>query len=93
MGAEQLGIEPKAVHSDLEASRSIYDFVLDVCVKIGASRDELVPVEKYVAAAESLRSEHFEDVVSWTDGGPATAGDDNQRVEASQPGRCRLEGA
>ena len=30
----------EAVHSDLEASRSIYDFVLDVCVKIGASRDE-----------------------------------------------------
>jgi hypothetical protein len=43
----------EAVHSDLEASRSIYDFVLDVCVKIGASRDELVPFEKY-AAAESL---------------------------------------
>ena len=42
----------EAVHSDLEASRSIYDFVLDVCVKIGASRDELVPFEKY-AAAES----------------------------------------
>lgn len=34
-------------------------------------------------AAESLRSEHLEDVVSWTDGGPPAAGDDNQRVEAS----------
>jgi hypothetical protein len=44
----------EAVHSDLEASRSIYDFVLEVCVKIGASRDELVPFEKYAAAAESL---------------------------------------
>jgi hypothetical protein len=44
----------EAVHSDLEVSRSIYDFVLDVCVKIGASRDELVPFEKYAAAAESL---------------------------------------
>jgi hypothetical protein len=44
----------EAIHSDLEASRSIYDFVLDVCVKIGASRDELVPFEKYAAAAESL---------------------------------------
>jgi hypothetical protein len=44
----------EAVHSDLEASRSIYDFVLDVCVGIGASRDELVPFEKYAAAAESL---------------------------------------
>lgn len=44
----------EAVHSDLAASRSIYDFVLDVCVKIGASRDDLVPFEKYAAAAESL---------------------------------------
>jgi hypothetical protein len=44
----------EAVHSDLEASRSIYDFVLEACVKIGASRDELVPFEKYAAAAESL---------------------------------------
>jgi hypothetical protein len=44
----------EAVYSDMEASRSIYDFVLDVCVKIGASRDELVPFEKYAAAAESL---------------------------------------
>jgi len=44
----------EAVHSDLEASRSIYDFVLDVCVRIGAARDELVPFEKYAAAAESL---------------------------------------
>lgn len=44
----------EAVYSDLEASRSIYDFVLDVCIKIGASRDELVPFEKYAAAADSL---------------------------------------
>jgi hypothetical protein len=44
----------EAVHSDLEASRSIYDFVLDVCVSIGASREELVSFEKYAAAADSL---------------------------------------
>jgi hypothetical protein len=44
----------RAVHSDLEASRSIYDFVLEVCIEIGASRDALVPSEKYAAAAESL---------------------------------------
>ncbi|HEY4738835.1 MAG TPA: hypothetical protein VIH63_15710, partial [Xanthobacteraceae bacterium] len=43
-----------AIHSDLEASGSIYDFVLDICVKIGASRDELVPFEKYAVAAESF---------------------------------------
>lgn len=28
--------------------------MLEVCVKIGASRDDLVPFEKYAAAAESL---------------------------------------
>jgi hypothetical protein len=44
----------EAVHSDLEASRSIYDFVIDVCVRIGSSRDELVPFEKYAAAAQEL---------------------------------------
>jgi len=32
----------EAVHSDPATSRSIYDFVLDVCTKLGASRDELV---------------------------------------------------
>ena len=44
----------EAVHSDLQASRSIYDFVLDLCTKLGASRDELVPFEKYAAAAMEL---------------------------------------
>jgi hypothetical protein len=44
----------EAVHSDLEASRSIYDFVIEVCVKIGASPDDLVPFEKYAAAANEL---------------------------------------
>ncbi len=44
----------EAVHTDLEESRSIYNFVIDLCVKIGASRDELVAFEKYAAAAESL---------------------------------------
>jgi hypothetical protein len=44
----------EAVHSDLAASRSIYDFVVEVCVRIGASGDELVPFEKYAAAAQEL---------------------------------------
>jgi hypothetical protein len=43
-----------AVHSDLQASRSIYEFVLDVCVSIGASREELVSFDKYMAAADGL---------------------------------------
>lgn len=44
----------EAVHSDLAASRSIYDFVVGVCVRIGASPDDLVPFEKYAAAAKEL---------------------------------------
>jgi hypothetical protein len=44
----------EAVHSDLETSRSVYDFVNDLCVKLGASPNDLVPFEKYAAAAQSL---------------------------------------
>ena len=41
-----------AVHSDIEASRSVYDFVRDLCVALGAAPDDLVPFEKYAAAAQ-----------------------------------------
>src|SRR2546423_13806637 len=44
----------EAVHSDLATSRSVYNFVNDLCVKLGASPDDLVPFEKYAAAAQSL---------------------------------------
>jgi hypothetical protein len=44
----------EAVHSDIETSRSVYDFVNDLCVKIGANPADLVPFEKYAAAAQSL---------------------------------------
>jgi hypothetical protein len=44
----------EAVHSDIETSRSVYNFVVDLCVSLGASRDDMVPFEKYAAAAESL---------------------------------------
>ena len=43
-----------AVHRDVETSRSVYNFVVDLCVKLGAARDDLVPFEKYAAAAQSL---------------------------------------
>ena len=45
-----------AVHGDLDASRGIYEWVLDVCKSLGASEEDLVPFEKYAAAAESLAS-------------------------------------
>ena len=43
-----------AVHSNIEETRSIYNFVFELCLKIGASPSDLVPFEKYAAAAESL---------------------------------------
>src|SRR6202161_275628 len=44
----------EAVHSNLEESRSVYNFVFDLCVKLGANPNDLVPFEKYAAAAQSL---------------------------------------
>jgi hypothetical protein len=44
----------EAVHADLEETRSVYSFVVDLCVRLGASPDDLVPFEKYAAAAEGL---------------------------------------
>jgi len=44
----------EAVHSDIETSRSVYNFVFDLCVKLGAKPEDLVPFEKYAAAAQSL---------------------------------------
>ncbi len=44
----------EAVHSNIEESKSVYNFVFDLCVKLGASPSDLVPFEKYAAAAQSL---------------------------------------
>ena len=44
----------EAVHTDLATSKSVYDFVFDLCVKLGAKPNDLVPFEKYAAAAQSL---------------------------------------
>ena len=44
----------EAVHSDLATSASVYNFVNDLCVKLGAAPEDLVPFEKYAAAAQSL---------------------------------------
>src|SRR5260221_8920906 len=50
------GIRPikEAVHSDPKASRAVYDFVVNLCVALGADEKDLVPFEKYSAAAQSL---------------------------------------
>jgi hypothetical protein len=44
----------EAVHSDPEKSRSVYNWVKDLCVKLGAAEEDLVPFEKYAAAANGL---------------------------------------
>jgi hypothetical protein len=46
----------EAVHGDIEASKAIYAWVVELCVELGASRDDMVPFEKYAKAAESLQS-------------------------------------
>jgi hypothetical protein len=43
-----------AVHRDLAASRSVYDWVCALSIKIGAAPGDLVPFEKYAAAALDL---------------------------------------
>jgi hypothetical protein len=43
-----------AVHSDLAASRAMYNWVVKLCVTLGANEAELVPFEKYANAALSL---------------------------------------
>jgi hypothetical protein len=44
----------EAVHSDIATARSVYNFVNDLCIKLGARPEDLVPFEKYAAAAQSL---------------------------------------
>ena len=45
-----------AVHGDIEASRAMYGWVVKLCVTLGAEENDLVPFEKYAAAAQSLGS-------------------------------------
>ena len=44
----------QAVHADEALSREIYESVADLCCRLGAERADLVPFEKYAAAASSL---------------------------------------
>jgi hypothetical protein len=43
-----------AVHTDIEASRAVYDWVRKLCMSLGAKESDLVPFEKYASAAQSL---------------------------------------
>ena len=55
---EEESVRPirEAVHGDLAESKAVYEWVVDLCVALGASRDGMVPFEKYAKAAESLMS-------------------------------------
>jgi hypothetical protein len=52
------GMRPikEAVHANLEASRAVYSWVVKLCVALGANEKDLVPFEKYAAAANGLAS-------------------------------------
>ncbi len=52
------GMRPikEAVHSDIEAARAVYNWVVKLCVSLGAAEKDLVPFEKYANAALSLAS-------------------------------------
>lgn len=43
-----------AVHGDLAASAEIYEWVCQLCIRLGAAREDLVPFEKYANAAKGL---------------------------------------
>jgi hypothetical protein len=44
----------EAVHADINASRAVYDWVVELCKSLGAQARDLVPFEKYAAAANGL---------------------------------------
>jgi hypothetical protein len=46
----------EAVHGDIAKSRAVYEWVVDLCVGLGAKREDMVPFERYAKAAESLGS-------------------------------------
>lgn len=54
VGADGMRPIKEAVHGDIEKSRQIYQWVADLCVKLGASPDDMVPFDKYAAAGQGL---------------------------------------
>ncbi len=54
IGAQDMIPIRDAVHGNVERSREIYEWVVSVCMLIGARPDDLVPFEKYAKAAEGL---------------------------------------
>jgi hypothetical protein len=44
----------EAVHTDIDATRAAYEWVVELCVSMGGSESDFVPFEKYSNAALSL---------------------------------------
>jgi len=44
----------EAVHGNIDGSRAVYDWVAKLCGALGADGSDLVPFDKYAAAAEGL---------------------------------------
>jgi hypothetical protein len=56
IGKDAMRSIKESVHADIEASRSVYDWVFTLCLSLGAAEKDLVPFEKYAAAAQGLAS-------------------------------------
>ena len=56
VGADAMRSIRDAVHGDLDATRAVYQWVSRLCTTLGASKDDLVPFDKYANAAQSLLS-------------------------------------
>ena len=44
----------EAVHANVDVSKDIYDWARQLCIRLGATKADLVPFEKYAKAAEGL---------------------------------------
>ena len=56
VGTEAMSSIRDAVHTDIAASRAVYETVADLCRSLGAADADLVPFDKYAEAARSLAS-------------------------------------
>ena len=54
VGAEAMRPIKEAVHGNLEQSREIYDWVVGLCVLLGAKPEDMVPFDKYASAGQGL---------------------------------------
>jgi hypothetical protein len=52
--AENMISIQQAVHGNRDESREVYDWVRDLCLRLGAAEEDLVPFDKYAKAAEGL---------------------------------------